>query len=134
MFGCLDALRAWWTKAPELTELHLDAPEPDATLAARMAREATEYASERGLDFSANSLSALDSITDHEPVIAVGAYIGEVMVRSSSRVAWARNERGDPGLATGAWLADPFEWVERRQSAARAVPRGRVCVLASDLR
>jgi hypothetical protein len=95
---------------------YLDSPEPDAELAERMAREATMMASRRALDFSIDGLSALDVGLLEEDVEAVGAYVGEVLTRHAGNAVWARNRQGEPGVAVGNWLADPWEWVERVRS------------------
>jgi len=83
---------------------------------------ATELASRRDLDFELRSLSELEATQDDEPVVSVGSYVGEVIIRHATGATWARSGRKDPGVGIGSWLADPFDWVERTRDDSPSMP------------
>lgn len=87
----------------------------DVELATAMREEADAFAARNHLDFSTESLGALDHDLGTGSTFEMGAYLGEVIRRAEPTVHWARTERGEPGIAVGSWLADPFDQVERLQ-------------------
>jgi len=86
-----------------------------------MAAEASSLAARRRLDFSVDSTAALTGGLPEEPVLAVGVYVGEVVVRNAAGATWARSRDGDAGIGIGVELADPFGLVERERSKERSV-------------
>lgn len=112
----LNKMWAWFTAPPSIADWGRTALLPDAELTAAMAELAAGYAKHRDLDFSLGSLGALDADSDLEATLEVGAYLGEVIVRCAPDMHWARDRYGDPGIGSGAWLADPFGQVEQMRS------------------
>lgn len=113
----LNKMWAWFTAPPTVPpDWCRTALLPDPELTAAMAELAAGYAKHRDLDFSLESLGALDADSELEATIVVGAYLGEVLVRCAPDMCWARDRYGEPGIASGAWLADPFGQVEQMRS------------------
>lgn len=81
------------------------------------------------LDYSVASLESVDTLLDAirggkemgmDPVGPVGAYVGEVLVRSREGVSWGDGER-EAVLQEMGRVMNPFEWVRERLAGGASV-------------
>lgn len=108
---------AWLTGPLDIPDEHLMPLPPDPDLASAMTAVADDIAARRNLDFSLKSLGAIDADPRTGSTVELGAYLGEVILRRTPTMVWARTQHGEPGIALGPWFADPFEQADLARSA-----------------